>query len=424
MVNKSFLSTYPERRLPSGGLFRNLMNSFWPVYPRGLVILSLFLASTLPTCADSIPPYSAVAPGLDYANVHDTNQPWSIHITRLDRSHAEFEILSTLAQGKVQGLSTLVQQVKSLPGSVGTPMAAVNGDFFVIAKGPYQGDPLGLQILQGELVSAPAGPSFWIEPQGKLHLEKISSQFTASLPHGAKIPFGLNQERKTNSAVLFTPTFGASTRTTNGWEMVLESVDHKSWLPLRADKTYPGRVRAIRPAGDTPLGPDIAILSVDPGLTNRFAAVLPGTILTLSTSTSRDVSKAANAIGGAPLLVVHGTEQQWPAKKGTNTVPLPRQPRTAIGWNPRYFYLVVVDGRQKELSMGMTFPELAHFMKDLGCTEALNLDGGGSTTFWLQDKVMNSPSDQHERSLANALVIVQHPVPHAATHGRTAKASN
>ena len=54
----------------------------------------------------------------------------------------------------------------------------------------------------------------------------------------------------------------------------------------------------------------------------------------------------------------------------------------------------------------MTFSELADLMKSIGCTEAMNLDGGGSSTFWLNGKVMNSPSDKHERSLANALVIV------------------
>jgi exopolysaccharide biosynthesis protein len=55
----------------------------------------------------------------------------------------------------------------------------------------------------------------------------------------------------------------------------------------------------------------------------------------------------------------------------------------------------------------MTLPELADFMHKLGCTEAMNLDGGGSTTFWLNGKVMNSPSDGHERHIANGLILVK-----------------
>jgi hypothetical protein len=82
--------------------------------------------------------YSVVIPGLEYVHVEDTNGPWSVHVARLDRSHREFEIVSTLAQGKIQGLSTLSEQVKALPPKSGQPLAAVNGDFFVIKPGPIK----------------------------------------------------------------------------------------------------------------------------------------------------------------------------------------------------------------------------------------------------------------------------------------------
>ena len=84
-----------------------------------------------------------------------------------------------------------------------------------------------------------------------------------------------------------------------------------------------------------------------------------------------------------------------------------KHPRTALGWNDRYFYLVAVDGRQKHLSIGMTLNELAQYMISLGCREAMNLDGGGSSTLWLLDGVVNSPSDEEERSVANALILVR-----------------
>ena len=69
--------------------------------------------------------------------------------------------------------------------------------------------------------------------------------------------------------------------------------------------------------------------------------------------------------------------------------------------------LAVVDGRQKKLSIGMRMDELAELMKRLGCTKAMNLDGGGSSTMWYAGKVRNSPSDGRERSLANALILCQ-----------------
>jgi exopolysaccharide biosynthesis protein len=82
-------------------------------------------------------------------------------------------------------------------------------------------------------------------------------------------------------------------------------------------------------------------------------------------------------------------------------------PRAAIGWNEKYFYLVEVDGRQKHLSVGMTLDDLAKWLMKLGCTEAMNFDGGGSATLWFDGQVRNSPCDRMEREIANCLVIVR-----------------
>jgi hypothetical protein len=363
-------------------------------------------AQTLPQ-----PHYSHVTPGLDYAHLIMTNQPWSIHIARVQRSRSDLEILTTLGKGTIQGLSSLSDQVRSVPPELGKPILAVNGDFFLIRPGPYQGDPEGLQIINGELVSTPGLLSFWVESR-QLHLEKVLSALAITWPSGRENPLSLNQTPRADGAVLFTPIFGPSTRATNMVEVVLERAGTNLWLPLRAEKTYRARVRSINPSGDTPLQPDIAVLTVGSDLTNHLPAIQIGDILQISTTLSKDLSKATAAVGGGPLLIHAGKEQQSSPHKGTNTYLLPRHPRTALGFNSRYLFLVEVDGRQKELSVGMTVAELASLMKTLGCTEAMNLDGGGSSTFWVNGNVMNSPCEKHERPLANALVIVQRDKPH------------
>ena len=86
-----------------------------------------------------------------------------------------------------------------------------------------------------------------------------------------------------------------------------------------------------------------------------------------------------------------------------------RHPRTAIGWNKDYIFFVQVDGRQSGHSVGMTYSELANYMVKLGCQEALNLDGGGSATFWMLGQVINSPSRGQSRDIANGLVLIQKP---------------
>ena len=57
----------------------------------------------------------------------------------------------------------------------------------------------------------------------------------------------------------------------------------------------------------------------------------------------------------------------------------------------------------------MTLDELASYLVKLGCVEALNLDGGGSSTLWFDGSVRNSPCDGYERPIANSLVVVQQP---------------
>ena len=284
-------------------------------------------------------------PGLDYAHLQLTNQPWSIHVARMERAGKDFDVVTTLGKKTIQGLSPLSTQIKSVPPASGHPVAAVNGDFFVIKPGPYQGDPEGLQILDGELVSAPAKLSFWLE-HGQFHIEALKSQFKVTLPGGKTATFGLNETPRPDRATLFTPIFGRSTRATNMVELVLEKSRGGPWLPLRANQTYEARVRSINSCGNTALSPGTAVLTLGSQLTNLLSSVRAGDNLRFSTGLSKDLSTATAAIGGGPLLVHSGAELQWPPVKGTNALAS-RNPRTALGFSPRYFFLVEVDGRQK-----------------------------------------------------------------------------
>jgi exopolysaccharide biosynthesis protein len=124
-----------------------------------------------------------------------------------------------------------------------------------------------------------------------------------------------------------------------------------------------------------------------------------GAVISLDLRTTPDLTGVMTALGGGPVLLEAGEAGDWPP-------PQPRHPRTALGWNDEHFFLTVVDGRQEPLSIGMTYPELASLLSGLGCTHALNLDGGGSSTLWLDGYIMNSPSDGRERRVANSLIVV------------------
>lgn len=82
-----------------------------------------------------------------------------------------------------------------------------------------------------------------------------------------------------------------------------------------------------------------------------------------------------------------------------------RNPRTAIGYTEdNNLVLVAVDGREGS-SVGLTLVELAKLMKTLGCTNAINLDGGGSTVMYIKGQIVNHPHQSGGIALSNALVI-------------------
>lgn len=116
------------------------------------------------------------------------------------------------------------------------------------------------------------------------------------------------------------------------------------------------------------------------------------------------------------LLVEAGRNTGATARVGAKI----RHPRTAVGVSAdgRTLIILAIDGRQPGYSVGVTLPELADLMLDLGAQDALNLDGGGSTSFYLRradgSLVTNRPSDGHWRPVANHLGIwIDRPKPPA-----------
>ncbi|NLG79744.1 MAG: hypothetical protein GX492_07985 [Firmicutes bacterium] len=114
-----------------------------------------------------------------------------------------------------------------------------------------------------------------------------------------------------------------------------------------------------------------------------------------------------HAIGGGPRLVkdgkVHITSGEERFKAD---VAVGRAPRTAAGvTSDGKLLLVAVTGRQAYHSIGVTLEELANLMIELGAKDAMNLDGGGSSTLVVRDYVMNTPSDGRERKVADAILV-------------------
>ena len=86
-----------------------------------------------------------------------------------------------------------------------------------------------------------------------------------------------------------------------------------------------------------------------------------------------------------------------------------KHPRTALGFSrdSTTLFILAVDGRSKQ-SVGVTLAELATLMRRLGAWQAMNFDGGGSTTMVIDGAIVNVPSDSTgERAVGNALLLVK-----------------
>lgn len=351
-------------------------------------------------------------PGITYTNVRIVSVPWSVHVLKIDRAQKDLTFFSAHARDKVLGVSMIAEQARAVPREIGRAVAGVNGDFYLRDNPTYAGDPRGLQIMNGDLISAPDTVCVWFDAVGNPHLGAVKGLFNVTWPDGRRTPYGLNQQRASGTAVLFTPTYGPSTRSPGGRELVLEKDGNHQWLPLQVGQTYRARVREISTNGNTRLTQEILVLSLGPQLLGSLPEVKPGDALELSTATSPDLKGVKHAIAGGPAIIEDGkpfsisTPPPGISRNYSERSKYERHPRSAIGWSPTHVFLVTVDGRQPGLSVGMKLAELAEFMAGLGCTHAMNFDGGKSAQMWFNGRIMNSPA-QGEDTVANSILVVR-----------------
>jgi uncharacterized protein YigE (DUF2233 family) len=358
----------------------------------------LLLLALLAASAQAATRFQPAGEGVAVA--HDTfDEPWSVHVVRVDRTHTRYRFLPTLGQQDRIGLNTLSDQVAQVPRSAGTVVAAINGDFYSTENEPMPGDPRGLFISQGQLVSSPIDRDcFWIGTNGNPSIGTVRSRFALTVGESDVEEFTLNTDFDGRNTVLLTAaangSLGEDARL--GWIVTAGS---GPWLPLAVGTTISGVVKdRLSPKTEGLATNELLLL---PSV-NLRPAVKPGATVRISTATEPRLTGVRTALGGGPALLVSGQPTSMRATKSRE-----RHPRSALGWNSTHWFLVVVDGRQAGLSVGMNLPELADYLKELGCTEAINLDGGGSTELIQGGRILNQPCYGHERRTATGLMVVQ-----------------
>ncbi|MFI9591628.1 phosphodiester glycosidase family protein [Nonomuraea sp. NPDC052265] len=292
-----------------------------------------------------------------------------------------------------------VTRTEPLSGPAGRSraVAAVNGDFFDINN---SGAAQGIGVQDGTLVQSPAAGhdnAVAVTGDGVGRVLKMYFEGTATPSGGAPIALTqFNQMVQNGGVGLFTPLWGSfnRARAVEGAASVAEVV------------LVDGVVTEVRNAAGTgpiPAGTTI-LLGRDAGAAALSALKAGDRVDVKYQPKASDGSAVKTAVGGNYVLVKDGAVQ--------NSTDPAAHPRTAVGFSAdgRKMYLLTVDGRQAD-SRGVTLNELAAMMVDLGAANALNLDGGGSSTLLAREpgsaevQVENSPSDGGERHVPNGLAL-------------------
>ena len=265
-------------------------------------------------------------------------------------------------------------------------VAAINGTFFK----PQNGIPLGTLMINGKIYTGPVYDrvAMGIFDDG---FDMARVQFNSTIKAGnttVKID-NINQPRMLSSYVLaYTQDWGtiAPASPKYGYQIAIQGnkITASSYSSLEIPEN-----------GYVIVGPEKLL---KPLTSEKRVNVELGT--------TPEWSGVKHIISGGPYLVknsevfVDMTAQRLGAIGGKN-------PRTAIGYTKdNNLIMVTVDGREGS-SVGMTLKQLAYFMKSIGCTNAMNLDGGGSTVMYVDGTVVNKPQVKGGINISNALVVAR-----------------
>jgi len=389
-----------------------------------------------------------LAPGVTLTQEIDRKTPLIINVVSVDLDAPGVRIGVGIGQDKVNAPNVTHgrEDVSRLARRLGA-VAAINADFF-----PYTGDPLGVGIRDGELFSEPflgirgSGPrvTLGVTEGGKSVLfDTLGFLGDLQAADGARSYLsGIDRSTAPNEIVVYSPMYGQVTSNKpGGVEVVVEGVN----LPVKANKLMAGRVarvEAVRgttetiPAGGLVIsggpgtGADFLARHLHPGDPVSFVlaiapvgqtlgalqvATLPRTRSDLPSRSGAGLSRAAYvwagvtaAVGGGPRLLVDGQiAVDWAAEGFEAGFADGLNPRTAAGTSRdgRQLLLVTVDGRQA-VSRGVSLGGMAQILKRYGAWNAINLDGGGSTTLAADGLTVSSPGgDGSERPVADMLLV-------------------
>ncbi len=358
-----------------------------------------------------------VAPGVIHKRLVVNKGPWRLNVLEIDLRQPGLSIHGMRAMDAFIGRET-VRSMEDRYAGPGKAIAAINGDFFNVRTGESENNV----VIEGDLskgVTVSDSPydafntlhsEIGIDWNNRPYIERFG--LVARLSQGSRSMLldGINFWPPDSSAlVLYTKAFGDSTPPDT-------LSRHAALLPLRL-LSRNGNTMTFRAVGSIQQGGRFSLASsgVLAGSGPRIEALRTvarrGGVIRVVTGLTPDHGKLRTVVGGWPRIVRSGRNVAEWADVVEGTIPrfsAARHPRTAVGISrdSKTLYLVTVDGR-RESDSGMSLVEMGNAMLQIGAYDAMNFDGGGSTTMVIAGKVINRPSDPTgERPVGSALLVV------------------
>lgn len=382
---------------------------------------------TASICLAGIIQQETISPGVTYTH-YSAPGPNHVFVVAIDCLHSEYRLKVGWAQGKRnytarERTSVICSRYDNPPGD--DVLAGINGSFIDPVNLPRM---LGVGQTDGQMLDTPAFNSSYqyhtvmVGPARRPVVRtNFAHQFgTITFADGYSMP--LTQYNfymggplvPINGITAFTPHFDSSTRTdfsinpSLAAEVVLTDVSY----PMRGDKEIAGIVSAIHSptSGNTAIPAGGLVLSAWGSTRSELVshAQIGQRVRVRIATGDPEFNNSDNAITGIGWVIHDGAAYPggW-SNLESGAAPGSRNPRTVLAWNDTHWFMVVCDGRTG-ISVGMTFQEMADFLiGTLAAKEAVNYDGGGSSTLVVDGTVRNTPSDGSERAIGNAIMLVR-----------------
>ena len=350
--------------------------------------------------------HSKVGPGTHYTAIKFTGPSLTFRTfyIEIETGQPDFEIRTELGRDSIIGTENISDHAIRKTTGTECYFAAVNGDFFETSGDV--GTPVNGSMHNGLPATAvTTAPHFVVSGTSLPYASFITPTYTYKVNGKEKISLSkINGRIGDNELTVFNNATGKYTHTPAGTtEIAIELLPGETWKvnsPFKAKVTGTATTK-----GNHAIADGQGVLSASGTMAHYVTDLKEGDVLEFTFSNSLNnyegiTPEIRQMVGGNTIFLIDG--------ETVTQGDFSRHPRTMLGYNKDKSKIIfaVVDGRSS-ISSGATYYELADIMKWAKADYGINIDGGGSSSLYLQQfGYMNQPSDGHERSVGNGIYCV------------------